>query len=404
MAHAVLDEPKAHMGLPLPNGKLAMWLFLVTEIMFFTGLIGTYIILRNGTPSEKYPWPHPHDVHLAEWMGAVNTFVLICSSLTVVLGHMALSRGNVKAATQYIAVTLALGVVFLAIKAVEYTAKFEHGILPGRIYERLEGQTGPRFIRHVEEQLKEIVADPRHNGANDAVADQWKSFLAVAEAKTVEKTKFKTDVEKELAKAKTDAEGQVAKIDEDSKLDDKAKSKAKKDIDVALRKKFNELNASIAKSDKTLDDEIESSRAELVKAQPSIGAVADSWAVLKKLPNLSAKKLNIEIVGSENKHLELKPCDEVEGYHAKGLLESYPDLHVSHAISFGNLWASCYFAMTGFHALHVLGGLVIFVIILIMSARGRLNQRHDLMLELTGLYWHFVDVVWIFLFPLLYLV
>ena len=48
MAHAVVEEPQSHMGLPLPNGKLAMWLFLVTEIMFFTALIGVYIILRNG--------------------------------------------------------------------------------------------------------------------------------------------------------------------------------------------------------------------------------------------------------------------------------------------------------------------------------------------------------------------
>src|SRR5436853_2059564 len=93
-----------HMGLPLPNGKLAMWLFLVTEIMFFTGLIGTYLIIRNGAPSESFPWPAPHDVHLVEWIGAFNTFVLICSSLTVVLAHWNLHTGNVKKATQMIGV------------------------------------------------------------------------------------------------------------------------------------------------------------------------------------------------------------------------------------------------------------------------------------------------------------
>ena len=60
--------------------------------------------------------------------------------------------------------------------------------------------------------------------------------------------------------------------------------------------------------------------------------------------------------------------------------------------------------MTGFHALHVFGGLVVFAIILIMSARGRLTTRHEGFLEYTGLYWHFVDIVWIFLFPLLYLI
>src|SRR6185312_10448443 len=80
------------------------------------------------------------------------------------------------------------------------------------------------------------------------------------------------------------------------------------------------------------------------------------------------------------------------------------DPHLSPAIPFGNLWASCYFAMTGFHALHVFGGIVIFVIILLLGLIGRLGPQHATMLEMTGLYWHFVDIVWIFLFPLLYLV
>jgi cytochrome c oxidase subunit 3 len=87
---------------------------------------------------------------------------------------------------------------------------------------------------------------------------------------------------------------------------------------------------------------------------------------------------------------------EGEPYHVS--------LPLTPAIPFGNLWASCYFAMTGFHALHVLGGLVIFVILLYMGLRNRLGPKHETMLELVGLYWHFVDIVWIFLFPLLYLV
>src|SRR5437867_4004025 len=125
MTTAVHDEPAVHMGLPLSNGKLAMWLFLVTEIMFFTGLIGMYLILRNGTPSSTAPfkWPTPHQVHLVEALGAINTFVLIVSSLTVVLAHYALSKKNVQQATLLIGVSLALGAVFLIIKAVEYKSK-----------------------------------------------------------------------------------------------------------------------------------------------------------------------------------------------------------------------------------------------------------------------------------------
>ncbi len=396
MAHAVLDEPKSvHMGLPLPNGKLAMWLFLVTEIMFFTGLIGTYIILRNGTPTDFNPWPRPHDVHLAEWMGAVNTFVLICSSLTVVLAHFALGKGQTKKAVQLIGVTLALGCVFLVIKAFEYGAKFSHGILPGKIYEKLDGPTGQRFMAHVEGQLKHIVEDPTHHGATADAAAAWTTF----QDKTVkERLKKLGDDKAAVEKRRGEA---VAKIDKE-KAGDKYEALVDAEVDKA-KKELAQLDAGYKK-------DLEDARQALVKQQPSIGAVADSWAILQKInppsandPQFSAKKLNLEILGSDSEHV--KPCDRVPGYEVKeGLLKKYPDLHVSNAISFGNLWASCYFAMTGFHAIHVLGGLVVFVIILIMGVRGQLGPQHESMLELTGLYWHFVDIVWIFLFPLLYLV
>ena len=302
MAHAVAEvEPQAHMGLPLPHGKLAMWLFLVTEIMFFTGLIGTYIILRNGQPTSTTPWPTPHDVHLVEFIGAFNTFVLICSSLTVVLAHLALHNGNTKRAVQYIAVTLALGCVFLVVKAYEYNSKFAHEILPSRVFEKLDGPFGIDYVRHVKEQLEHIV------------------------------------------------EGHT-----------KASSEA----------------------------------------------IAACQKLLEELPTLSPQQVNERIVGTAN----VKPCDLPSRTGAstpvEGILEKFKseDLHLSYSIPFGNMWASSYFAMTGFHALHVFGGLVVFVIILIMAYRGRFGVQHEGMIELTGLYWHFVDIVWIFLFPLLYLV
>src|SRR5437588_531883 len=220
MTTAVHDEPQAHMGLPLPNGKVAMWLFLVTEIMFFTALIGTYIILRNGQPRSG-EWPKPHDVHLIEWVGALNTFVLICSSLTVVLAHYVASKGDFRKATGYIGATLALGAVFLVIKGFEYNAKIEHDILPSHVGESLPG------------------LDP--------------------------------DLQQRMGSGKDAAGGYVSPI----------------------------------------------SPAE---------------------------------VGAEVNHI----------------LHEYPDqVQLTPSIPFGNLWASCYFALTGFHALHVLGGLVVFTLILL---------------------------------------
>ena len=128
-------------ALPIPNGKVILWLFLSTEIMFFAGLIGTYIVLRFGAPTGT--WPTPHDVHVVEWMGALNTFVLICSSVTIVLALEAAKAKNPARAKTFLLLTFVLGTLFLGVKAVEYNSKFSHGIHPAKrpgnkIYERAD--------------------------------------------------------------------------------------------------------------------------------------------------------------------------------------------------------------------------------------------------------------------------
>ena len=68
------------------------------------------------------------------------------------------------------------------------------------------------------------------------------------------------------------------------------------------------------------------------------------------------------------------------------------------------IFYSLYFALTGMHALHMVVGVGIFTVILIMAWRGRFTPEYHTPLEIAGLYWHFVDIVWIYLFPLLYLI
>ena len=63
-----------------------------------------------------------------------------------------------------------------------------------------------------------------------------------------------------------------------------------------------------------------------------------------------------------------------------------------------------YFAMTGMHALHMIIGLGIMAVMLWLSMRAPVDRTHAIRIEVSGLYWHFVDIVWIFLFPLLYLI
>ncbi|OGX47668.1 MAG: hypothetical protein A3G88_00990 [Omnitrophica WOR_2 bacterium RIFCSPLOWO2_12_FULL_63_16] len=121
-AHAVAVE-----AIPtgIPSGKLGMWLFLVSEVMFFTALIAAYVVLKLGHPS----WPGPEG-HLSIPLGTVNTFLLICSSTTIVLSMAAAQAGRLGSARGWLLATMGLGACFLGIKAVEYSAKFSHHILP----------------------------------------------------------------------------------------------------------------------------------------------------------------------------------------------------------------------------------------------------------------------------------
>ena len=76
-------------------------------------------------------------------------------------------------------------------------------------------------------------------------------------------------------------------------------------------------------------------------------------------------------------------------------------IHHPFVMPYGNLFASCYFLMPGFHAIHVLVGMTLFAVLL--QQGNALNEKWCDFMENAGLYWHFVDLVWICLFPLLYI-
>ncbi|HEY6072428.1 MAG TPA: cytochrome c oxidase subunit 3, partial [Anaerolineales bacterium] len=77
----------------------------------------------------------------------------------------------------------------------------------------------------------------------------------------------------------------------------------------------------------------------------------------------------------------------------------------SHGLTPGtDIFFSLYFMMTGLHGLHVVGGMVILVVMLYLAGKGKFTESYHTPVELSGLYWHFVDLVWIYLFPLFYLI
>jgi cytochrome c oxidase subunit III len=208
--HPKLQHHFYSMEQQLEASTLGMWVFLVTEIMFFGGLFMAYIVYRTMYPHVWVEGSHELDITL----GATNTAVLICSSLTMVLAVRSAQTGSRKSLITFLILTILLGATFLGIKYHEYAVKFQHHLVPG-----------PHF--------------------------QW---------------------------------------------------------------------------------------------------------------------------------------------HTPGM---------SQAIQ---IFFSLYFIMTGIHALHMIVGIGLMSVILVMAIRGKFSAEYYNPVEISGLYWHFVDIIWIFLFPLLYLV
>ena len=119
-----MEHSKAPIGvLGIDSRKLGVWLFLASEIMFFTGLIGSYIVLRFNNLAT---WPVPSSV-LNIPLTAFNTFVLVCSSMTLVLGLASVQRGYPEGLQVGMFLTIALGALFLSVQVNEYRGLVHDG-------------------------------------------------------------------------------------------------------------------------------------------------------------------------------------------------------------------------------------------------------------------------------------
>ncbi len=107
-------------------GTIGMWIFLLTELMFFGGLFLAYAIFRY-----KYPDGFLQGSHLLSVpLGGLNTFILILSSLTMALGVYYSQMGDRKKLVAFLTMTLLLGLAFLVVKFFEYKEKFDHHLFP----------------------------------------------------------------------------------------------------------------------------------------------------------------------------------------------------------------------------------------------------------------------------------
>ncbi len=414
-------------GLPLRNGKLFMWLFLSTEIMFFAALIGVYIVLRFGAQV----WPLPSEVHLLEPLGALNTFILICSSVTVVLALESANTKDPVAAKMWIAATLILGSLFLGIKGYEYNAKFRHGIYPAMPRSRIFEKPDLYFASAVRKRMEQIIGPITQQRSE--LYEKRNNLLGLETQPVSEEENGQ-----EPAAPLNEPSTPPAPTKKLSQQEQQQLEKLEKDID-AVEAKLNFYDnqvLSVINDPHVTEDQLVALALRIMPlhhhghaTEGPISAVgADEEQTGKIQITAQAHGLStgqrvevsgveggeeangawsITVVSHDAFELDdsmLNPSSTPKNGSGRwrdtgGLNEEDHELMLPFVLPGGNMWASTYFTLTGFHALHVVIGLIAFAVMLTM----RLGPENAGVIENVGLYWHFVDLVWIFLFPLLYL-
>ncbi len=271
------------MGQQEESVSIGMWMFLVQEIMFFGGLFTAYMVFR-----WRYPMAFAEGSnHLDAFWGGLNTVVLIVSSLTMALTVYYAQKGMRNMQVIMIVLTMIFGTVFLGVKVVEYTDKYNSGLIP--------------------------VAGWNKRSTGAEVAEKAEVFAFPWEIKTE-------------AAAASDGE-----------------------------------------------------------KKPYINPRGDfQWNYGHKLVEQAEKGGYLT-------------ADEKIHYYSEGKFDPFKFQEKVRMFYF------IYFVMTGLHALHMIVGLGIMLWLLWKAWLGTFSALYYSPVEMSGLYWHFVDIVWIFLFPLLYL-
>jgi len=301
-------------GQQFSSGKLGMWLFLATEILFFGGLFTFYSVWR-----ANHPEIFETGSLVLDWkLGAVNTVVLILSSFTMAWGVTAAQLGQTKLLKFLLSLTIAGGATFMVIKYFEYKAKIDHQTVWGAAY----SAPGDYITSHYGEHggVPMIGEAPGHgdDDGHGAGGHADETHQAESGART----------------ADASAAGQT---------------------DTALTRTF---------MDEAGWDPYHGAEVEVTHSQFEPAASGPSG------------------LASERRYVTRSKADPKD-------IATY---------------FSIYFCLTGLHGIHVLVGMGLIGWILWRTTRGEFGPKYFTPVDLVGLYWHLVDLIWIFLFPLLYLI
>jgi cytochrome c oxidase subunit 3 len=352
------------------SGKLGIWLFLVTEVLFFSGMFCAYAIFRSLRPDVFEGCSQ----FLNTKLGAINTGVLLFSSLTMAWAVRCSQVEDHKGLTAMLSATLSCAMIFLGVKAIEYSHKWGMGLLPAGLYfydpanphppgqpNHLAYLCAPFALALIGVVIWLVVSIMNGN----------KFQAAVAKPLTVVCLSFFVGVGLGVILESGDPEAHGG--------------------DHALHlspAELGEHGAPQVAATHELDDD-ESLDPDFV-VQQRLATEATNSGLQSQL---AARERQSALAGSAI----VTGKDQITGPISK--IEE----NVLTARQAG-VFFSIYYCMTGIHAIHILGGIVVLVWLLVRSIRKDFNRQYFGPVDYVGLYWHLVDLIWIYLFPLLYLI
>ena len=370
-------------AIPVANSKLAMWLFISTEVMFFGALIASFVVMRFASDQ----WPSHEQVHVVWWIGLINTVILLLSGITVSWAAKAVANDESNNARKWILVSIILGVAFLSVKGFEYSEKITKGIYPRGQRSLVFERPDIGYLAGVAKETKSRIAD--YETQPDSLDKQ--ELLFRINSGLIDWTQQKvgsTDDELMKQMAIRLLAHQIYPVDGDDV-----------DFQKYLADEKHELQATKA----DIDIQLGSAEDNLREIQSSLkliqeGEDSDESTRLEK----SATELTqtISRLKKQSKPIEtrLDSIDEF-GDLTTGI-NSEHELRLPIVIPGGNVWLNAYYLLTAFHALHVIVGVVLLFGLIFF----RLTSQNLVAVENVSLYWHFVDLVWLIIFPLLYLI
>ena len=330
------------------SGKLGIWLFLVTEILFFSGLFVAYTLYRSHHP-EIFDQAH---VFLDKYLGGLNTLVLLFSSLTMALAVRSAQLGKNKSVASYTLITMFCAAMFLGVKAIEYSHKWDMGILVRSAF----SYQGEGYHVQPNTMFKEFAAQTH--------LSEYLIALSVIPAVLLI--------------------GFVAGSIITALMGKNFWSKFLGGLAITVGGYFFGAVCGHYYMELTADH------------SGGHGGHASAPIVLYALDDEQHAADGHADDGHSHADGEAHGDD---GHAANNLGPARSKFHRDIGIFF-----SIYYCMTGLHAIHIIVGIGFLAWIFARSLLGHWRSDYFGPVDYVGLYWHLVDLIWIYLFPLLYLI